>query len=67
MTKYSEDADAPAEHGPVAEPVPASTAVEGGEPACLLHLVCPDCGRLATARDARSCARCGSPLPDAGP
>ncbi|OEJ28472.1 hypothetical protein AS594_32300 [Streptomyces agglomeratus] len=37
---------------------------EGGEAACLLQRVCPDCGRLAADRDARYCARCGSPLPD---
>ncbi|MET9962214.1 hypothetical protein ABZ128_24690 [Streptomyces sp. NPDC006326] len=37
---------------------------EGGESACLLHRVCPDCGRLATEPGARHCSRCGSPLPD---
>ncbi|MEV0323204.1 hypothetical protein ACIBKX_26015 [Streptomyces sp. NPDC050658] len=40
-------------------PAPGSDA---GEPACLLDRVCPDCGRLATERDARFCARCGTPL-----
>ncbi|AZM92526.1 MULTISPECIES: hypothetical protein [Streptomyces] len=37
---------------------------EGGETACLLHRVCPDCGRLATESAARYCSRCGTPLPD---
>ncbi|MEU5028073.1 cupin domain-containing protein [Streptomyces milbemycinicus] len=38
-------------------------APEGGEPACLLHRVCAECGRLAQERDARYCARCGTLLP----
>ncbi|GHJ39187.1 hypothetical protein [Streptomyces sp. TS71-3] len=43
---------------------PRDTVVtEGGEPACLLHRVCPECGRLAQESDARYCARCGEPLP----
>ncbi|MEU8777899.1 hypothetical protein [Streptomyces sp. NPDC048606] len=42
------------------DPAPA----EGGEPACLLHRVCADCGRLAAEADARYCARCGTALPD---
>ncbi|MFD3470422.1 hypothetical protein ACFWWM_29490 [Streptomyces sp. NPDC058682] len=38
--------------GPPAFPAPQPPA-EGGEPACLLHLVCDACGRLAhRARDA---------------
>ncbi|WP_371675159.1 hypothetical protein [Streptomyces sp. NBC_01276] len=37
---------------------------EGGEAACLLHRVCPDCGRLATESDAHYCSRCGAGLPD---
>ncbi|MFI6092923.1 cupin domain-containing protein [Streptomyces sp. NPDC051218] len=37
---------------------------DAGEPVCLLGRVCPDCGRLATERDARFCARCGTPLAD---
>lgn len=36
----------------------------GGEPVCLLGRVCPECGRLAAERDARYCARCGTPLAD---
>ncbi|MFI7352435.1 AraC family ligand binding domain-containing protein [Streptomyces avidinii] len=47
---------------------PPATALAGpgpdaGEPACLLHLVCDACGRLATDRDARFCTRCGTRLP----
>ncbi|MFD8948238.1 hypothetical protein ACFV0B_05210 [Streptomyces xanthophaeus] len=37
---------------------------EAGEAACLLGLVCPECGRLATERDARYCTRCGTGLSD---
>ncbi|WP_443065401.1 hypothetical protein [Streptomyces sp. NBC_00536] len=48
-------------------PVPAvagtGAAQEGGEAACLLDRVCPDCGRLAGERDARYCSRCGERLP----
>ncbi|MFJ3876136.1 hypothetical protein ACIPW5_01600 [Streptomyces sp. NPDC090077] len=39
-------------------------AAEGGETACLLHRVCPDCGRLATEPAARYCSHCGTALPD---
>ncbi|UCM86955.1 cupin domain-containing protein [Streptomyces marincola] len=40
---------------PAAEP-------EGGESACLLHRLCPECARPAAERDARYCARCGTAL-----
>ncbi|MFC0597710.1 hypothetical protein [Streptomyces palmae] len=36
----------------------------GGEPACLLDRVCPECGRLAEESGARFCSRCGERLPD---
>ncbi|WP_309235277.1 hypothetical protein [Streptomyces sp. TRM64462] len=37
----------------------------GGEPACLLDRVCPECGRLAPeAPDVRFCGRCGTRLPE---
>ncbi|MCX5380637.1 hypothetical protein [Streptomyces sp. NBC_00091] len=39
-----------------------SGSAEGGETACLLHRVCPDCGRLATDPGARYCSRCGTGL-----
>ncbi|WP_338676889.1 AraC family ligand binding domain-containing protein [Streptomyces sp. SCSIO 30461] len=42
---------------------PADTS-EGGEHACLLDRVCPECGRLAPESDARYCGRCGEQLPD---
>ncbi|MGW3320830.1 hypothetical protein [Streptomyces virginiae] len=40
---------------------------DAGESACLLHLVCEVCGRLAAERDARYCARCGALLADGNP
>ncbi|MEU5614072.1 cupin domain-containing protein [Streptomyces sparsogenes] len=40
-----------------------AAAPQGGEPACLLHRVCAECGRLAQESDARYCARCGAGLP----
>ena len=35
---------------------------EGGEPACLLQRVCPDCGRLADAEPPTTCQGCGGEL-----
>ncbi|KJY34685.1 hypothetical protein [Streptomyces sp. R33] len=75
---HGPEAHGPRTHGPDAHgpegpgdrgrvPAPPPAPAEGGEPACLLHLVCPDCGRLATERGARTCSRCGGPLPDPGP
>jgi len=40
----------------------APSEMEGGEPVCWLDRVCPDCGRLAEDRMARSCPVCGEPL-----
>ncbi|MFF4104987.1 hypothetical protein [Streptomyces sp. NPDC001903] len=62
MTTHADDPQArpPADD---AARAPAPDPAGGGEPACLLHLVCPDCGRLADHRGARSCSRCGGPLP----
>ncbi|MEV6793018.1 hypothetical protein AB0M87_13655 [Streptomyces sp. NPDC051320] len=42
---------------------PAAVEREGGEAACLLSLVCPECGRLAQESGARFCSRCGERLP----
>ncbi|MEV3992315.1 cupin domain-containing protein [Streptomyces sp. NPDC049837] len=43
-----------------------AAAPAGGEAACLLHRVCPECGRLAPDEsDVRFCGRCGTPLPAA--
>lgn len=52
-------------HGAARVPPESGAAVvpEGGEGACRLHRVCPDCGRLATEADARFCGRCGTMLP----
>ncbi|MGW1027661.1 hypothetical protein ACWD4J_28850 [Streptomyces sp. NPDC002577] len=47
---------------PASEQRPAP-GQDAGEPACLLHRVCPDCGRLASERDALYCSRCGTRLP----
>ncbi|MGW0548788.1 helix-turn-helix transcriptional regulator [Streptomyces altiplanensis] len=44
-------------------PPVSPVAEEGGEAACLLDRVCPDCGRLAPERGDRYCGRCGTPLP----
>ncbi|RST16429.1 cupin domain-containing protein [Streptomyces sp. WAC05374] len=43
----------------------SAAAPEGGEAACLLHRVCPECGRLAPdGSDVRFCGRCGTRLPE---
>ncbi|WP_327299243.1 MULTISPECIES: hypothetical protein [unclassified Streptomyces] len=52
---------APASTMPAAPTAPVERG--GGEAACLLHLVCPGCGRLAQESDARFCSRCGEELP----
>ncbi|UQX04363.1 hypothetical protein [Streptomyces sp. RerS4] len=58
-------AEAPvAATAPVPPPAPPPAPAEGGESACLLHRVCPDCGRLAGEAGARYCSRCGTELPD---
>ncbi|MFF8957503.1 hypothetical protein [Streptomyces sp. NPDC014894] len=41
---------------------PAAPA-EGGEPACLLNLVCPACDRPADTPSALFCSHCATPLP----
>jgi hypothetical protein len=54
----------------VREPTSASSTVpaddEGGDRACWAGLLCPECGALPDATDARPrrCARCGAALPD---
>jgi hypothetical protein len=35
----------------------------GGDEACWLNRVCPECGRITEGRDANRCASCGGPLP----
>ncbi|MEV0991781.1 hypothetical protein [Streptomyces sp. NPDC049949] len=68
MTTHDHDPKAVTPAAVPASPAcaPAPEYAEGGEPACLLHLVCPDCGRLADERGARTCSRCGGPLPAPG-
>lgn len=45
--------------------VPASRPVEeGGDPACWLPRVCPDCGRLADEDPPTRCAACGAAIDD---
>ncbi|HEX5497196.1 MAG TPA: hypothetical protein VFX70_21745 [Mycobacteriales bacterium] len=34
----------------------------GGDPACWLAQVCPDCGRITEGRDPSRCEACGRPL-----
>ncbi|MGH3342673.1 MAG: hypothetical protein ACRDPK_07275 [Carbonactinosporaceae bacterium] len=36
---------------------------EGGDPACWLHRVCPECGALADTDPPTRCHRCGADLP----
>lgn len=36
----------------------------GGETVCWAHLVCPECGRMATTTRADACEFCGADLPD---
>lgn len=34
----------------------------GGEPPCMLELVCEECGRLNDDPELVNCGRCGTPL-----
>jgi hypothetical protein len=36
---------------------------EGGDPACWLRRVCPECGRLADEDPPTRCAACGAEVP----
>jgi uncharacterized OB-fold protein len=36
---------------------------EGGDPACWLGQVCPECGRFTERPTAATCPRCGTALP----
>ncbi|HZU16977.1 MAG TPA: hypothetical protein VFD01_10340 [Candidatus Dormibacteraeota bacterium] len=49
---------------PPSSPNRSEAAVEGGDPACWLHLVCPECGRLDPDPERRVCRACGAALPD---
>jgi hypothetical protein len=48
--------------GTTSGPDPAP-ATEGGESACLLARVCPECGRLADEDPPTVCPGCGERLP----
>lgn len=37
---------------------------EGGEPACMLPLLCPSCGRVPDGPRSPVCAACGAPVAD---
>jgi len=45
---------------PVRRPVPDD---EGGDPACWLRRVCPECGRLADEDPPTVCPGCGAVVP----
>lgn len=40
---------------------------EGGDPACWLQNVCPQCGLLVEGRLPERCPRCGAALEETGP
>lgn len=40
---------------------------EGGEPACMLHLVCPECGRIRKRPGDPVCEHCGAAAEDEDP
>lgn len=45
-------------------PEEPESVTEGGEPVCLLHRVCPECGRLAEDETSTACPTCGAALRD---
>ncbi|SFP09814.1 DNA-binding transcriptional regulator, MarR family [Geodermatophilus dictyosporus] len=58
-------ADFAAAAGRTASPTPRDGGgheEEGGESACFLHLVCPECGRVADEAPPTRCAGCGAEL-----
>jgi hypothetical protein len=64
MADGTEQPRGPAQ-GPRDQPLPAVHAVrgaagEGGDPACWLERVCPECGRIADAAPPVVCERCGT-------
>ncbi|MCI3224013.1 hypothetical protein [Streptomyces sp. NP-1717] len=42
--------------------VAGDEVVEGGEPPCMLDLVCEECGRLNDDPELVNCGGCGTPL-----
>ncbi|MFZ0118405.1 MAG: hypothetical protein WAN20_20320 [Pseudonocardiaceae bacterium] len=45
-------------------PKPEPPADEGGDPACWMPRVCPECGRLAAQDPPTVCTQCGTEIPD---
>ncbi|MGH3601738.1 MAG: hypothetical protein ACRDQH_15920, partial [Pseudonocardiaceae bacterium] len=52
---------------PVTAPKPEPPADEGGDPACWLPRVCPECGLLADLDPPVMCTRCGAEIPEVTP
>ncbi|WP_035803115.1 hypothetical protein [Kitasatospora mediocidica] len=59
MQDHWSHAPADAAAGP-ADDRPADEPEYGGEPACLLDRVCPDCGALTEHSPPTRCPRCGA-------
>jgi hypothetical protein len=51
----------------VAAPRPEPLADEGGDPACWLPRVCPECGLVVDQDPPVMCAHCGAQIPDDKP
>ncbi|CAM5461066.1 hypothetical protein AB0H45_03790 [Streptomyces atroolivaceus] len=49
--------------GLMIKPAVRAPAYEGGEAACMLDLVCQECGRLSADRAPRFCSACGEAFP----
>jgi rubrerythrin len=45
------------------EPEVPRPADDGGDPACWLGQVCPECGRFTERRPPTMCPRCGAAVP----
>ncbi|WP_182359874.1 hypothetical protein [Tomitella gaofuii] len=52
------------DHGPLADDPLGDDEELGGDPACWLHRVCPECGLFIEDRSAGTCPRCESALTD---
>ncbi|MGA9310163.1 MAG: hypothetical protein WBV74_07305 [Pseudonocardiaceae bacterium] len=48
-------------------PKPEPPVDEGGDPACWLPRVCPECGLLADQDPPVMCTRCGAEIPEVTP
>ncbi len=47
-------------------PDQSGAPVPGGDPACRLHLVCEECGRVRERPDGGGCEHCGAPAAETG-